>query len=399
MKISNQHKRLGYLVSILLLVTFGLVMLYSTSSAKYGQAMFKKQIVFCIIGISTALFIQFLDYRRLAKYINLFLILVALSLLYLVIAHVCYRAKIPFHFPLTSGKATHGAFRWLKLGGISVQPSEFLKIVVTFFIANYYSRNQRYSGKFFKGFFIPLSLAGIAIGLVLLGGDLSMTVIIAMITLGTAFVGGLRLRYLLLVFLLGIAGIFGISKVNPERLSRFETYQTPEASQKGDGYQLWLSELAIGSGGVVGIGFGRSRMKDFYLPDAHTDFIISIVGEELGFCGVVFIMILYLFIFSFAVSITLSAVDNLGTYLGAGLSLAIILPALFNIAVVSGYCPTTGITAPLLSYGGSSLFTTYVGIGLILSISRVSIESSYQSISKQNFSLDTVQIAEDYLDG
>ncbi|MEA2012851.1 MAG: putative peptidoglycan glycosyltransferase FtsW [Verrucomicrobiota bacterium] len=373
MNLSIYKSRYIFIVCVFTLFTFGLIMLYSTSSPKFGQVMFKKQIVYCIIGCIVAFFLQFPSYKRLEKYATVILITIIVPLLYLVLANFLYKKGIDLQLPLTGGKATKGSFRWLKLGFLSIQPSEFLKIGVFFFLSSYYAAKQRYVQRFWKGFLLPFGIAGFAALTVLLGGDLSMTVITTFIVIIVGFVAGVRVRFLTLVLLLGVVGVITIAHLSPERFSRFKTYQVPEKYPRGDGYQLWLSELALGSGGFSGIGFTNSRMKELYLPDAHTDFILAIIGEELGFIGISFVMLLYLGLLAGAVGISINATDRLGTYLGCGCASAIFLSAFFNIGVVCGYLPTTGITAPLLSYGGSNMMSTFICIGLLLNIARQSI--------------------------
>jgi cell division protein FtsW len=223
-----------------------------------------------------------------------------------------------------------------------------------------------------RGFLKPMVAVGFVAGLILLGGDLSSTAITGWVIFGLAFVGGVRLRYLFIVLLAGLVMAGTAIKLSPERISRITSYRNPEEVQATDGYQLWHSQLALGSGGWRGLGFTNSRMKRYYLPEAHTDFIVAIIGEELGFLGVASLVILYAGLMTSAFWLAALAPDREGMLICTGVALLLGLQALVNVSVVSGFCPTTGVTAPFLSYGGSSIVASLLGIGLTLSVSRIS---------------------------
>ena len=328
------------------------------------------------LGGIGAVVIWRLDYRLLEQTSWVILALVGGALAYLAFAFVLYKLpsvpvelvrKLPF-----IGGPIKGSFRWLRLGGFSLQPSEFAKPALILCLSEYFGRRARHIHEFRRGFIIPLLPAGLVLGLIFLGKDLSTTVITGAVVFLLAFIAGVRLRYLMLTALAGILFFAIVLHTSPERMRRFTTYDCPEEHQQAEGYQLWSSQLALGSGGARGLGFTNSRMKQLYLPEAHTDFIVAIIGEELGFVAVCSLILGYCLLVVAAFWIAALAPDRQGALIGAGVGLSIGFHAFVNISVVSGFCPTTGVTAPLLSYGGSSMLASLLGIGMLLSVSRVS---------------------------
>ena len=208
------------------------------------------------------------------------------------------------------------------------------------------------------------------IGLILLGGSLSAAAITGCVVLALLFIAGVRLRFLVLTTALGVALVATALLISPERRSRITSFRHPEREQAGSGYQLHASKLALGSGSWTGLGFTKSRMKQQYLPEAHTDFIVSIVGEELGFVAVMSLVLTYVALVGVGYWVAANAPDREGTLIGAGVATSLAVHAFVNISVVSGFGPTTGVTAPFISSGGSSMIASLIGIGLLLSVSR-----------------------------
>jgi cell division protein FtsW len=229
-------------------------------------------------------------------------------------------------------------------------------------------------------------VAGAVILLVLLGGSLSVTIITGGVVFILAFVAGVRLRYLVLVIATGLLLFGSVILISPTRMSRFTSFLNAEQVQAGDGYQLWHSLLALGSGGWRGLGFTQSRMKKFYLPEAHTDFIVSIVGEELGYLWVALLILTYVLLTFSVFWVSGQAMDREGSLICAGVGASLGLHAFVNLSVVSGMLPTTGVTAPFVSYGGSSILASGIGIGLVLSVSRLS--EAFQNERDQQISSD-----------
>jgi cell division protein FtsW len=372
----HKYARILLIISVLALLIFGISMLYSTTYAAFGESLLKKQLMWIGGGILlAALIASLVDYRQLTRRGWWILGAAFLPLGYLGLANILHHAgllsdTLVGKLPLVTG-LSKGSLRWFQIWKFSVQPSEFAKLAIILFLAGYLPRHARHMRDFYRGFLKPLGAAGIVTGLILLGGDLSSTAITGSVVFGLAFIGGVRLRYLALSVLAGLL-LAGVAiKMSPERMSRITSYRDPERFQKDDGYQLWYSQLAIGSGGLKGLGFTNSRMKRYYLPEAHTDFIVAIVGEEWGYLGIGFLILAYSALATSILWIGVLAPDREGALLCAGIGLLAGLQALVNISVVSGFCPTTGVTAPFVSYGGSSIVATLLGIGLVLNVSRV----------------------------
>ena len=364
------------LASVVLLTIFGLVMLYSTTSATSHQHFLLKQSVWIFLGMMFAAVICVVDYRRIGAASKWVLLLVALPLVYLASAHVLHRCGQDWVTELPFVASINGAFRWLRVGGFTLQPSEFAKPALIIFLAHYYGTKPRNVLSFTKGVWRPMLVVGMIVILVLLGGSLSVTMITGMVVMAVMFIAGVRLRYLLLLISIGILLFATVVVVSPERVSRLTSFRHPEAAPSGNGYQLLMSQYALGSGHWTGVGFNESRLKERYLPESHTDFILAIVGEELGFTAVAGVMLMYLLVLGAALTVSTNALDREGMLLTAGVGLSIGLHALIHAAVVSGAGPTTGITAPLISYGGSSMLTTWIGIGLLVSVIRTTIANS-----------------------
>lgn len=352
---------------------FGMIMLYSVTADMSGEYFLKKQAQWLLLGLLGAVVTYFTDYHFWTRHSRTILIVVSLPLVYLVGLHVLSVAGVPGsllgQLPFARG-AVKGAFRWLDVGGISVQPSEFAKLALILFVARYYELHPRPHQSGWTGFWVPMFWVGVVAGLILLGGSLSLTVITCTVVLGMVFVAGVRVRYLALCLAVGVVGVMAVAKISPVRAERLATFRDPERFEKEGGYQLWQSQKALGSGYYTGTGFNNSRMKEFYLPEAHTDFPLAVAGEELGFVCIAGVTVCYLVLVAAAFLLAAGAADRLGTLLGFGLGLSIGVHAFVNLGVVSGFLPTTGITAPLISYGGSGIVVTLAAIGMLLGIAR-----------------------------
>ena len=348
-----------------ILVVFGLTMLYSASFGHAGLTYFRKQMLWVALGLAGGTTVFIAGYRRIA----------ALSPIWMAVCFVALLAA-KFLFP-----PVNGASRWIRLpGGASIQPSEFAKIAVVLFVAHYCCEHPRTFANLRNryGLLPLLGAVGLVIGGILLGKDLGTTVLAMLAATAALFAAGLYLRYLVIpLSLLSLAGIF-VYFFDPMRLGRVTSFLNPEAMQKGKGYQLWVSLMALGSGNWFGIGFMESRMKAKYLPEAHTDFILSVIGEELGFVTMAALIILYTLWGFFALRIALNSNSRLGSILGFALCCSITLQAGINIAVVSGSIPTKGMPAPFISFGGSSMIASLIAVGLLMSIAMDSLNPGYE---------------------
>jgi cell division protein FtsW len=267
------------------------------------------------------------------------------------------------------GRKVGGACRWISLGGISFQPSELAKFSLAVYMAYSMSKKGKDMETFSKGLVPHLLVAGMFMGLIVLQPDLGSAVIIAAWILIALFVGGVRIYQLFAIFLLSTPVLAWLIWQADYRVKRLLAFMNPWEDPRGIGFQIIHSFLAFGSGGVFGAGLGNSKQKLFYLPEPHTDFALSIIGEELGIVGVSAIIVLFGILVAGGIRAALKAKDLYSTYLAVGLTSFIGLQVIINMGVVMGLLPTKGLTLPLISYGGSSLLITLASIGVLLNIS------------------------------
>ncbi len=363
------------LVVVGLLLCIGLVMIYSTTFDSRGNYFFYRQFVWIGCGVVAAVVLSLIKLEWLARYSHYFLLAVALALTYLFACMLISKlvsVEAALKMPFMPGEIK-GGYRWLRLAGrVMVQPSEFAKPALLLFLASYYgTRDEETIGKFVKGFLIPGALCGYVLAMILLGKDLSTTVITGMMVFGIMFLAGVRIRYLLPMALIAVALGTTMIVSSPMRMRRITSFMAPSSGgkDKGDRYQLDHSEMALGGGGLKGRGFTKSLMKNNYLPESHTDFIVAVLGEELGFLGVLLVISLYALFLMCVVGISRGCHDKVGLLICLGVGILIPFQAVINIGVVSGWLPTTGLTAPFLSYGGSSMVSTLMCMGLVFNVS------------------------------
>ena len=309
----------------------------------------------------------------------LLVLCVGLALAYLfagVVVNKCLGEQAVEMMPFLAGGATKGSFRWLKYGSLRLQPSEFAKFALLLYLSVYYgTRSRAVVNSFVGGVLKPVLAGGSVLALIMLGKDLSTTVVTAVMFGGLMFCGGVRFRYLLLVLVLAIAGGTTMVLTSPERISRITSFQNAAATKDGDGYQLYLSQLALGGGGLEGRGFSRSLMKTGYLPEKHTDFILAIWGEEMGYWGMLGVLLCYFALLGSLFGIALLCRERTGTLICMGFGILVAMQSITNIGVISGWLPTTGVTAPFVSYGGSSMMSLLMCVGLVLNVCRRTMRS------------------------
>ncbi|CAB1242238.1 factor for spore cortex peptidoglycan synthesis (stage V sporulation) [Clostridiaceae bacterium BL-3] len=369
MKISKSKTKMGSIdfilfSTIMLLVAIGVVMVYSASSYKAffdkstQDSMFflKRQGLWAIIGTFFMFLTIKFDYKNIKKYTKLLMI----------ISVICLLAVFAF-------ESTKGAQRWIRVGSVGFQPSEIAKYIVVLYMAKSIEvKGGRKIGTLLYGVIPYLLVSGFYAGLVFAEKNLSIAAVIMIVTMIVLYVSGARITHMIgvvgLVILAGIAGII----FEPYRMARFTSFLNPWADPKGNGYQLIQSLLAMGSGGIWGVGLGRSRQKCYYIPEPHNDFIFSIIGEELGLIGCTIIVALFIVIVWRGIVTAIKAKDTYGTLLATGITSVIAVQAIINIAVVTGSMPVTGVPLPFISYGGSSLVINMVAMGILLNISRQS---------------------------
>lgn len=345
-------------LAVIALVSLGLVVLSSVTQAyvPVGSNLFLKQIVWLILGLVAATSVAFLDLNRVRRFVWPFAA-VSLALLILVI--------IP-----GIGVSVNGARRWLDLGPINLQVSDLAKIALVFVLAHYLAVNQRKLQQFVPGFVVPCGMICMAFLFIMVEPDFGTALLVAVVGFSLLFISGVRLMYLIPTVLLGSA-LFAVAVyLDPVRWRRVTAFMDVDANRSDGTYQLWQGLLAFGAGGPFGVGLGNGRQQMDFLPEAHTDFIFPILGEELGVFFSVGVVFLFLLIFLAGVW-QLNRAPTLFYYLlVTGALLVITLQALVNLGVVTGCLPTKGMSLPFLSYGGSNLVTMFVFVGIILSCSR-----------------------------
>ncbi|KRQ86586.1 Lipid II flippase FtsW [Caloramator mitchellensis] len=346
---------------IIVLLAFGINMVFSASmyidKELYRDSFyhFKKQAVWAGLGLIAMFFTSKIDYKIYKnRKIIAFGMIVTIVLLVIVLF-------LP---------AVKGAKRWIGIGSFGIQPSELAKLMLVIYTADNLSRKGDKVKKFTKGVVPILLVAGLFAGLIIAEPNMSTSVIIVATAFAMLFVSGAEFWHLALLFLSGVGlGVVGILAAS-YRFRRFTAFLNPWADPLGDGYQAIQSLYALGAGGLFGVGFGQSRQKNYYIPEAQNDFIFSIIGEELGFIGVFFVILLFTILVWRGIKIALNCKDKFGTLLATGITSLLAIQTSINFLVVSSSMPVTGVTLPLISYGGSSLVFTLASLGILLNISR-----------------------------
>lgn len=345
----------------MLLLGLGLVMVYSASSHlashRLGDGYFylKRQALFCLVGLLVMVMAKNVPCRFFMGAVYPFM-LFSLCLLVLVL--------IP-----GVGTRIGGACRWLRFSGFSFQPSELAKFALATYMAYSMSKKGPVMQSFSRGLLPHLLVGGIFVSLVLFQPDFGTAAILASWMLAVLFVGGASFLQLLAAILLSLPGFLWLLFRAGYPLERWAAFLSPWENAKGIGFQIIHSFLAFGSGGISGTGLGNSKQKLFYLPEPHTDFILSIAAEELGFIGITAIVVLFGILIIRGIHVSLRADDLFTSYLAMGLATLLAIQVLVNMGVVMGLLPTKGLTLPFISYGGSSLVVNLLGIGVLLNIS------------------------------
>ncbi len=349
------------LAAVLLLAMFGVVMVYSASAVYAGARLgdplwfFKRQAAGAAIGLCALFAVMKIGYRRLEA---LAVPLVLVSLLLLVLVHVP-----------GFGHAAGGARRWIQLGAVTFQPSELAKIALVLWVARSLAKKQERIRVFSVGFLPHLVMLAAFAVLLLMEPDFGTAVVLAAVTLALLFVAGARLSWLLALAGAGAPIAAVLIWSSPYRVQRVLTFLDPWKDPRGHGYQTVESLLGFGAGGSLGVGLGASRQKLFFLPAAHTDFILSIVGEELGFAGVAAVLLLFALIVWRGVKAAYASPDAFGCWAALGLTLLIGIEALVNAGMALALLPTKGMALPFLSYGMSSVMASCAAAGVLLSVS------------------------------
>ncbi len=346
----------------LVLALVGLVMVYSASAVVAGIRFhdplyfLKRQLAWLGTGLLVMHLVSKIDYV-IWKKLAIPLLLLTTMLLVLVL--------VP-----SLGSAAKGARRWLHVGPINIQPAELTKFVAVIYVAAYVSKKQEQLTRFSRGLLPPLIVLGVLSGLILLEPDLGTVVVMGLVVVTLLFLAGARIKHLGLLSLCALPAVALLIFGSSYRRQRVWEFLRSVKDPSGAGYQITQSFLAFGSGGSFGVGLGEGKQKLFFLPEAHTDFVLALVGEELGLAGSVAIVLLFgLFVIK-GFQIAGRARQPFSRHLAMGITMLIGMQALVNAGVVTGLLPTKGLTLPFVSYGGSSLVANLFGVGILLSISR-----------------------------
>ncbi len=369
------------IIAIFLLCAFGLVMIYSSSMAwavqRYDVApdyFYQKQKLWLVGFLVIFLMAAIIPYK-IMKFTNVLVIIVACSIITLLGLFVF-------------GDVAGGAQSWYKIGSFKVQPSEFVKLGVIVYLAAVYAKKQTYINEFNKGVLPPLAYLFIVCFLIILEPDYGTASIIALIAGTIVFCSGMNFKNIAKLLIMGLIVLLPLALVlkghflSEKRASRFAVLDNPFAEEyvQGAGFHLANSYIAIGSGGINGLGLGKSIQKLGYLPESHTDFIMAVIAEELGIWGVGFVILLLSYIVLRGIYIGLSCKDPFGSLLAIGISSMIGIQSFINLAGVSGLIPLTGVTLPFVSYGGSSLLMLAAAAGILVNVSMfVKFEKKYKN--------------------
>ena len=361
------HRKSPYflILAVAGLMVLGLVMLYSTSafagdSEKDAMWALKRQGMWFGIGLFVCTVAGRIDYHFWQR---TWWVWFGLSVILLI---MCF-------MPPPIGRPRNGSSRWINIGISSFQPSELAKFAAIVALAWWFARD-RLESEFRRGFVYPLAIVGVLLALIIPEVDLGSTALIGATAIIVMFVAGTRMRYLGPSVLLGIAALGIVIWSMPERSGRFLAFLYPE-EYPADAYQVVQGLIALGSGGVPGLGLGNSRQKLNYLPEAHTDFIFPIIGEELGLKFTLLVVLAYLVIIMAGAMISLNARDRFGVLLGFGLVTIIALQAAVNIGVTTSMLPNKGLPLPFISYGGSNLVFCLLSVGVLLNLYKQSDHS------------------------
>ena len=361
-------KKIDYLLllCIIIISLFGLVMIYSASyvwaTYKFHDAFkfVKTQGLFLFISYIMMYFILKIPYTKYLKYANIIFIICLILLILVLIPGI--------------GSIRNGSRSWFGIGGFGIQPSEFTKLGIIIFTSKYLTYYEKQLADIKHGVLPILIALFLVFGFIMLQPDFGTGVIIVMSIIVLLFVSGVPVSFFLKLGIIGLLGVVGLIIMAPYRLKRIISFMNPWTDPLGSGFQIIQSLYAIGPGGLLGMGLGKSIQKHFYLPEPQTDFIFAIISEEFGFLGILFVSILFLIIIYRGFHIAIYCENKFGKYLAFGITFQLAFQTMLNLMVVVGLIPVTGVTLPFLSYGGSSLLITMLSMSILLNISKYNFE-------------------------
>lgn len=351
------------------LVIFGIIMVFSASyyqsineTSKSGggnpYGYLTKDVMWAVLGFGLMLFTAVFDYRRYRKFAIPILIVSFILLVLLMVPGIGHEGK--------------GATRWIGVGSITIMPGEIAKIALIIFVAWFLSEKPQRIKSLTRGILPLFGICAVFGGLILIQPNMSTAITVVAIVILMMFVAGLSWLYCGGLVGLGAVGIAAIIITNPDShwAKRITSFTDPFADPLGDGFQVVQSLMALGSGGLFGVGLGKSIQKNLYLPEPQNDFILAIIGEELGFVGILVLMTAYVILIWRGIHIAVNAPDQFGTLMASGITIMVAIQVILNVAVVTSSMPPTGITLPFVSYGGNALMLFMGSMGILLNISR-----------------------------
>lgn len=351
---------------VITLMVIGLIMILSATSIRaltdYDDSfyLFKHQLIWALIGIVAMIFFMNIDYHIYEKKAKLILLITMISLVIVLIPGV--------------GRVVGGSRRWIIIGSIRIQPSELAKIAIVIYLAQYFTKKSNKIKSFTQGLLPPLIILAVVFIMILMEPDLGTAVTIAGTVFLIFFTAGARYIHLGSLIATGIPMVLFFIFSEEYRKERLLSFLNPWADPLDTGYHIIQSLLALGSGGIFGVGLGHSKQKFLYLPEPGTDFIFAVLGEELGLLGTLFVLSLFFLFVWRGLKIATSIPDMFGSILAVGITSMVIIQAMINVAVVTSSMPITGITLPFISYGGTSLVIMMSSVGILLNISRHALE-------------------------
>lgn len=367
-KLFQNNKKTGDLSIALLvavLVIFGTIMIFSASyypsgTNNYNPYFFlKRQLIWLVAGTIAMWFCAKWDYHFWVR-------------LWIIVPIICGILLVLVLTPI--GQDANGSTRWIQLGPITIMPGELAKVGMILFTTGYFSRHPKWSTNFWKGVMPVVAVAGIYGGLIMLQPNMSTAFTVVLIAGGMLLVAGIKWSHVgILAIAAGAAGVgFIFMDSDGYRYNRFMSFLDPFADALGNGWQVVQSLLALGTGGLTGLGLGNSVQKNLYLPFAQNDFILAIIGEELGFIGIFCLIVVYLVLIWRGCHVAMNAGDYTGMMLAAGITMMVGIQVVINIAVVTSCMPPTGIILPFISYGGNALLIFMAAMGILINISKSS---------------------------
>lgn len=362
-KLAKKEERgdISLLIAVVMLAVIGTVFIYSASNYSaentYGDGFYfvKKQLIGVVVGLVAMIATSIFDYKKLKKFTIPVCIISFIGLALVFVPGI--------------GVENYGAKRWIGFGGLTLQPSEISKFALILFCAHYVSvRPERI--KTFKGILPVLLFGGGTCALIILEPNMSITMCVALLMITVLFASGMKIKHFLYIILPLVLGAVALIFIEPYRLKRLTAFLDPWSNPKGEGYQLLQSLYALGSGGWFGVGLFNSRQKYAFLPFAESDFILSVIGEEIGFIGLVFFFALLGFIIYRGLKIASKSKDVFGYLLAVGITMIFGIQTVINALVVTGSIPPTGLPLPLVSSGNTAIIIFMAEMGVLFNISK-----------------------------